>query len=297
MLIHTRHQRILALLQSAESVSNKQIADALNVSVMTVRRDLETLEGQGLVMRVYGGACARVKPEVSYATRLEQRLEEKRSIGRIAASLVRDGESIYLDAGSTTMEIARSLRETKLNNLRIVTHAVNIAAELSGLPNIQVVQIGGEIYRESFSATGSIAVQTINQFRFNRCFLAAQGISPSAGITDWSLAEVEVKRAAIANSSWNCLVADSSKWGHELMAQTCPLSGVSAIITDTKLPAGARLELSKLGIEMITDDRSYPASVPFRRAKRHAREEPPERLGTLASETLDSETLASRTLP
>ncbi len=267
MLIHTRHQRMLALLQSADSASNKQIANALKVSVMTVRRDLADLEGRGLVTRVYGGAYAKVKPEVSYATRLGHRLEEKHAIGQIAASMVREGESIYLDAGSTTMEIARQLRDSKLGNIRVVTHAVNIAAELSGLPNLHVVQIGGEIYRESYSATGSIAVQTINQFRFNRCFLAAQGMSPTAGITDWSLAEVEVKRAALANSSWNCLVADSSKWGHELMAQTCSLSGVNAIITDSKLSPGAKLELARLGIETIlTNDLTPTPPEPIKRA-------------------------------
>lgn len=250
LLANVRHKRILELLEENGNVSNADAAEALGVSLMTVRRDLAELEHQGLILRVHGGAQLANTSEVGYAARARQYPDQKRAIGELAAMMIQAGETIYLDAGSTTIEIARHLRRRKIEEVRVVTHAVNIATELAGLPHVQLVQIGGEVYRRSYSTAGAIALDTINRLRFNRMFLATQGFSLEAGVTDWSLAEVEVKRAAANNSAWVAVTADASKWGKVLLAQTAPISSFHAVITDSRVPDLAQNELRKMGLEV-----------------------------------------------
>ena len=249
-------------------VSNALAAESLGVSLMTVRRDLAELEHRGLVLRVHGGAQLANASEIGYAARARQHTEQKRAIGELAAMLIKPGETVYLDAGSTTAEIARHLRRRQIEEVRVVTHAVNIATELAGLPHVQLVQIGGEVYRRSYSTAGAIALDTIGRLRFNRMFLATQGFSSEAGVTDWSLAEVEVKRAAANNSAWVAVTADASKWGKVLLAQTAPISSFQAVITDSRISDAAQAELRRLGLEVwIAGDTAPPGKIAPPQAK------------------------------
>jgi DeoR/GlpR family transcriptional regulator of sugar metabolism len=252
MLASDRMHRVLELLKTRGTLRSSEIAKALNVSAMTVRRDLALLEEQGHIKRVHGGARVVHEPHLGYPLRENQNLAAKRAIGAYAATLVQDAEVIYLDAGTTTMELAKALKQRKFQDLRIVTHAVNIAAELTGLPNVIVVQIGGEIYRSNFSATGMLALEAIERFTFHRLFLGTQGLELKAGLSETNLLESEVKRAAIASSKWVALLTDSSKWNQVAFSHTAPLSRVQLLITDSRLPKEGKHQLKELGVEVVT---------------------------------------------
>lgn len=251
MLARDRHRRILELLERDGSLTNTQLAEELDVSIMTVRRDLNELEHRGLMQRVHGGAQAIGEPDVGYSLRSRRDMGAKRAIGRTAAELVRDGETIYLDAGTTTIEIARCLHRREFRHLKVVTHAVNIATELSGHANITVIQVGGEIYRQTYAATGPLALETIKHFSFDRLFLAAQGFDLDGGLTNGNLTENEIKRAAMDNSRWIALVADASKWKATTFARIAPVARLNAIITDNRLPPEGREALERIGLEVI----------------------------------------------
>ncbi|MCL6527858.1 MAG: DeoR/GlpR family DNA-binding transcription regulator [Thermaceae bacterium] len=252
MLPDDRLRRILELVNRHGTLSNVAIAQAVSVSTMTVRRDLSLLERQGRLRRVHGGAQAIDEQDVDYSLRRERNLGAKQRIGAKAAEWIQDGETVYLDAGTTTMEVARALKARRLRNVRVVTHAVNIATELSGTPGLGLLQVGGELFLHNYSATGPLALETLRRFSFDRLFLGAQGVDPSAGLTNSSLLEAEVKQAAIDASRWVCLVCDASKWGRVTFAPCGDLRDLDLFITDSRLPQEARAKLAELGLEVIT---------------------------------------------
>jgi DeoR/GlpR family transcriptional regulator of sugar metabolism len=133
----------------------------------------------------------------------------------------------------------------------VVTHAVNIAMELSGHSEISLIQVGGEIYRQTYAATGPLALETIARFSFDRMFLACQGFDTEGGLSNGNLTENEVKQAAMRASRWIGLVADASKWTRTTFARIAPLDAIHAIITDNRLPESGRVALQELGLEVI----------------------------------------------
>lgn len=256
MLASDRHRRILELLERNGSLGNTKLARDLRVSLMTVRRDLSELERRGLLTRVHGGVQKATTADIGYALRSRRAHAAKTRIGVRAAELIQDGETIYLDAGTTTVEIARALLRPNPSRptprgLRVVTHGVNIATELTGHSDISVIQVGGEIYRQTYAATGPLALETIARFSFDRMFLAAQGFDVEGGLSNGNLTENEVKQAAMRASRWIGLVADASKWTRTTFAKIATLDAIHAIITDNRLPESGRVALQKLGLEVI----------------------------------------------
>jgi DeoR family transcriptional regulator of aga operon len=256
-----RQQRIVEYLEREGSYSNTRLAKALGVSVMTVRRDLADLERRGVLRRVHGGAQA-LDRDIGYSRRSRRRHAAKAAIGAAAAALVRDAETVYLDAGSTTMEVALALLAREVRGVRVVTHAVNIAAELSGRPHLTVVQIGGELYRQTHSATGPMAVRAIEALAFDRLFLAAQGFDPEVGLTNTNLAEVDVKAAAIRAARRVHLVADAGKWRQASFARFAPLAAAHTVITDDDLPPEGADALRAAGLEVILARTRPPSRRP-----------------------------------
>jgi DeoR/GlpR family transcriptional regulator of sugar metabolism len=251
MLAADRHRHILELLEREGSTSNAQLADDLEVSLMTVRRDLSDLEHRGLVQRVHGGVQRLGNADVIYSLRATRDLKAKRAIGLAAAALVRDDETIYLDAGTTTIEVARSLRRCKLRHIKVVTHAVNIATELAGQPQFTVIQVGGEIYRQTYAATGPLALEAIRRFSFDRLFLAAQGFTLEGGVSNGNLTENEIKQTAMQTARWVALVADASKYGQTMFSRIAALERIHALVTDNRLGADVIKALKRLRLEVI----------------------------------------------
>ncbi|ADI14119.1 transcriptional regulator, DeoR family [Truepera radiovictrix DSM 17093] len=252
MLAAERHRVILDRLGEEGVITTAAIAQALGVSEMTIRRDLADLERRGLLRRVHGGAQAAPGAEIPpYGQRSRRQPAAKQQVGARAAALVRDGETLFLDAGTTCMEVARACKDRSLKGLHVLTHAVNIAAELAGQPGVTVIQLGGEVIGRTYAATGPMTVSAIEQFSFDRAFVSAQGVHPKFGLTCSSLLEVEIKRAVLRRSRYNALVVDSSKWSRQAMIRFAALGELQAVVSDAGLPEEARRSLEGAGVEVF----------------------------------------------
>jgi DeoR/GlpR family transcriptional regulator of sugar metabolism len=202
---------------------------------MTIRRDLYRLELQGAVIRTFGGALARgrsLASEIPYRAKVLQRQEEKRRIGAAAALAIHDGDTVILDSGSTTLEIARALRGRLLT---VVTNDLQIAVELAAQPETTLVVAGGIRQPELFTLLGPETEAFFRQIRVDRTFLSTDGVDLDVGITNRTLGGVPVKQAMIAAARETTVVADSSKFGRPTFARVCPIKAVTRMITDRGL--------------------------------------------------------------
>lgn len=252
MLAEERRQLLLEVLREHGTLETGIIAQRLGVSDMTIRRDWQVLQRQGLLTRVHGGARATREDELAISLLSNYSVQAKRQIGRLAAAQVQDGETIFLDAGITCLEVARELKGRKLRGVSVLTHAVNIAAELSSSPHLAVIQLGGEICSGTFSATGPATVTALQTFSFDRMFLGAVGLHPRFGVTSVNLLEGEVKWAVLRRSAWVALLLDSSKWGRQAPLRVAGLERLDLLISDAALPAGARAQLEEAGVRVLT---------------------------------------------
>jgi DeoR/GlpR family transcriptional regulator of sugar metabolism len=232
MLANQRREKILELLNEDGSAKVINLAKIFKVSEVTIRQDLEKLESEGYILREHGGAFLKnVEHSVKSFSLLNQdNLEKKKLIGRKAADLIEAGDTIILDSGSTTTEIARNL--IGRNGLTVITNALNIAVMLGAEPGIEVIVTGGEFKPPTLSLTGQKAASFFEDIHVDKLFLATAGISLRSGLTYPSLSDIVVKKAMIEASDVTYLVADSTKIGKNAFASLGALSLIDYIITD-----------------------------------------------------------------
>lgn len=210
--LNDRQIDILRILNRRERVTVAELTDRLRVSEVTVRKELSRLADAGRLVRVHGGARLAEEPEESRTVfrRRESNLGAKRDIARAAAELVREGETIFLDSGSTVEELARLVADMEV---RVVTNSIEVISLLGG-SRASVTCIGGGYRAEAGSFVGPLAVRTVREFFFDRCFLGATGITFDGTCSAQNVLEGEVKRAAIDQSTSRVVLADSSKLGN-----------------------------------------------------------------------------------
>lgn len=223
----------------------------LGVSAMTVRRDLSALEQERVVRRTHGGVVLVTERDrhTGYQLRAQVRMEAKQAIAREAARFIRPGDCLFIDAGTTTAALIPYLRRP--GPLRVVTHAVNIAAALGDLLDITVTQIGGDLYRASFAAVGPQAVESIRRYHVDRLFLGVCGVHAAAGYTNTNIEETEVKRAAMEIAGEVIVLADSSKFGRVTFASIAPLNAVHRVVTDDGIAPEWVQALVAAGIDVV----------------------------------------------
>jgi DeoR/GlpR family transcriptional regulator of sugar metabolism len=233
MLTNHRRDKILELLKEDGSAKVINLAKIFKVSEVTIRQDLEKLESEGFIHREHGGAFLKsVEANVKSFTLFHQEnLEKKKIIGRKAAELIKTGDSIILDSGSTTTEIAKNL--IGRSGLTVITNALNIAMMLGAEPGIEVIVTGGEFKPPTLSLTGQKAATFFDDIHVDKLFLATAGISLKSGLTYPSISDIVVKKAMIESSDVIYLVADSTKIGKNAFASLGALSLIDYIITDS----------------------------------------------------------------
>jgi len=257
MLTQERQSEILRLLHRKErgAIAVTELVAELGVSHMTIRRDLKYLHSLGLLHRVYAGATT--SPSSGDDEPFFQRDlwfgDEKEAIGRIAASLIRPGEQIILDAGTTTLQIARRLAGR--SDLVVVTSALPVALELACCLNVHTIVLGGMLKSRELCTVGSMVSQTLSRISVDRTFLSVAGFSLEQGATDPDMAEVEVKQAMMRSARQVILVADHNKWNRVAFAQIAPLQDFHTLITDDEMPDEAIREIEALGVKVITPGR------------------------------------------
>jgi len=231
-----RMNRILGALKGGQTRRTSELAAAFGVSEMTLRRDLDYLDAAGLIRRLRGGAVGLEGGDPGFGRRAQQNTGEKRRIGRAAAALVQPGASIYLDAGTTALEVGRALVERARTDptftARITTPAVNIGAELAGIDTLKVHQLGGQIDPTTMAVTGATLVHDLGQMNFDLFFMGITGIDPDRGLTNSSPFGVEAKRTALARTRETWVVADHGKWRQISAYQVAALGDVAGLIVD-----------------------------------------------------------------
>jgi DeoR/GlpR family transcriptional regulator of sugar metabolism len=238
MASEDRHTFILRQIEDRGSVSVVDLASQLGVSEMTIRRDLTDLEKEGGIRRVHGGAVgARGRSyEPPLILREAENQDAKVRIGKMAASLVAEGDSIALDIGSTTLEIARHLVGRR--NLTVVTSSLHIATLIYTEPEIRLILTGGIVRHGESSMIGDLARHAYQALHVDRLFLAVAAVDAEAGLTEYNWDDALVKQAMIESAKEVILVADSSKFDRVAFARVAPLGAVHQIVTD-RAPSGA----------------------------------------------------------
>jgi DeoR/GlpR family transcriptional regulator of sugar metabolism len=252
VLKEKRQQIILDKLGADGHVTVAGLSDSLGVSEVTIRRDLHELDAQGKLQRAHGGAVAAAPapPEPPVVQRMSRNEHRKEAIGRKAAALVKDGDSVFLGSGSTTAYVARHLIERK--NLTVVTNALNVATELAGAEGVTVVVTGGMMRDSELSLIGHIADQSLREVRVDRVIMGIQAISLKEGMTNDYLPEVMTDRTIIDMASALIVVADSTKFGKVASAYVAPVQRITTLVTDPDAPTDLLRELERIGVQVLT---------------------------------------------
>ncbi|MCC3355929.1 DeoR/GlpR family DNA-binding transcription regulator [Bacillus sp. REN16] len=250
MLVAERHAKILEVLEEKNAVTLDEFKKIFSVSESTLRNDLRTLEELNKLHRSHGGALKIVKDiEVPYSQRSLSNHQEKERIGREAAKRIIPFETVYLDAGTTIMELAKSLPSDFEFN--VVTSALNIATMSSKNSNISVHVTGGLLRPTLHELVGPKCIQSIKEIRAQKLFLCASGLDLDRGVTENHIFSAEVKKAMIDSSEQVILLLDSSKIGKYFFTNLAPLQRVDVLITDVNIPEHYDRSLQELGIEVV----------------------------------------------
>lgn len=238
MLATERHARILDMLRSARTVRTEEIAEALAVSTETVRRDLTALEQRGALERVHGGARSRtlapVGDEPPFLERSNTAGEAKRRIGAAAASLVRPGQTIIIDVGTTALEVARALPYDL--SAVVATCSLLAAVELADRPNLEVLVSGGRLRSGDLALSNTQTVDFFRSIHADIAFLGSGGVDATAGLTDFYLDEAAARRAILSGSTASYVLADSSKFGRVARHRIAGLDEIAGLITEGEPP-------------------------------------------------------------
>jgi DeoR family transcriptional regulator of aga operon len=231
----------LELLQAQGEVTVAELSQAADVSDMTVRRDLEALERAGALRRVHGGAISAVSRSYEPPFALQQ-------IGRRASWLLSEGDTAIVDVGSTTLELARALRDAE--RLTILTPSLRVAAELADNAQIRLIVTGGTARPGELSLVGDLAERTFDELLADVVFLGVGGVA-AVGLTEFNLDDTSVKRAALRSARRCVVLADATKLGRVAFARVCPLERVDMLVTDSAADPAALQPVRDAGVEVL----------------------------------------------
>lgn len=248
MTAERRREQILTHLSGHERSSVSDLSQALGVSEVTVRKDLDLLEDQGLLTRVRGGAVVsgRGRLERYFATREQERREEKRRIAQVAAHLIKSGQQIFLDASTTALQVARFIKDRE--ELIVVTNGLYTALELNFCTGITTIVVGGTMRHRSSSLVGSFNFSSLQRLRVDIGFFSARGVSARDGLMESDIEEAQLKQQMVKASGMVVGIADSSKFGTMAFNVFAQPQEVDRVITDNEAPADIVSDLRRQDI-------------------------------------------------
>jgi DeoR family transcriptional regulator, aga operon transcriptional repressor len=251
MLVDERRQHILSLIQEHGRVLVGELSSTLNISQITIRKDLDHLQSKGLIQRSHGGAL-RLQSGALFDPTLQEKQKqhtpEKQQIAAAAVKMVQEGQCVMLDSGTTTTAIAGALKQ--FSRLTVITNAVNIATDLAGT-DFEVILVGGTLRKNSFSLVGPLAEDVLEEMHADILFLGVDGFDLEIGLTTPNFLESRVNRAMVKASGRVVAVCDSSKFNRRSLSRIAPLSAIHSVITDKSLPETVAVELRKQNVEVI----------------------------------------------
>ena len=246
-----RRQSILEIIHEQGSARVENMAKKYAVSEVTIRNDLNYMEGRGLIHRSHGGAL--LKQNVGYDHPLVEKqhikMTEKREIAQAAAELIENGDSIILDSGTTTFAMLQYLEHKK--DITIITNAVNIAYAAVSQSNIQTLLTGGFLRKRSFSLVGPDAEETLSKYYVDKLFIGIDGLDIEYGISTPNPEEASLNRIMVSISREVIVVADSSKFGRSSLSKICGVDSITKLVTDKSIDPEFKQNLEARGIEVI----------------------------------------------
>ena len=246
-----RLAKILEMIEREGQVQVGRLSKIFKVSGVTIRNDLAHLEKKNLLIRTRGGAIRpqRVAVDFKITEKAQKHFKEKQAIGRKAAELIQDGDTIILDSGTTTLEIAKNLGQIK--ELTVITNALNIAHLLADFTNIRVIVPGGILRKNALSLVGPTAENAIKNYFCDKLFLGVDGIDADFGISTPNVEEAYLNRIMIEISREVFVVTDSSKFNKRSFAFIAPMEKIHTVITDKNIPSGEKEKLEKMGVQIL----------------------------------------------
>lgn len=254
MLVEERRRHIVEQVEADGRATVEDLAKRFHISAVTIRGDLEALAKAGAIARSHGGALPASVARIDTPLNIKEtrRLTEKRRIGAAAAKLIGDGETVILDSGSTTVEIARCIRQRKWRSLTVITNALNIALELNGLTGVRVMMLGGMLRPTSYSLAGPDAEQALSKLSADRLFLGVDGLDPQIGVTTPDPQEAALNALMVRVSRETVAVLDSSKLGQRSLSVIAPVESLHVVITDTSASHKAIDDLRERGVQVMS---------------------------------------------
>lgn len=245
-----RHNQIISMITKQGTVKNTQLIETFGISIETVRRDLEFLERQGYLRRVYGGAVVNnsLHSEPEYASRSKVRFQEKNAIAAEAAKLICPKDTVYLGVGTTVQAMVPYMKA--LGEFAVFTNALRTAVELSEIPGCTVILPGGQLRSKELTLSGFPAEENLDHFNVDKAFIGIGGITEE-GVTDFHTSEARVHRKLIQNARQAIVLADSTKLGVRAMNNVCPLEEIDIVITDANASKQAIKALERAGVQVI----------------------------------------------
>ncbi|MBQ3037902.1 MAG: DeoR/GlpR transcriptional regulator [Clostridia bacterium] len=252
MLAVERRSIIEQTIMKNKTVLVLELAKQFDVTTETIRSDLEKLEKQGVLVRTYGGATLIESNEADMAIHERETVnfEGKQSIGIRAAQMIKDGETVFLDASTSSLHVARNIKEKK--GVTVITNAEKIVMELANCPNIRVISTGGMLHSKNMSYTGRIVEETIrSSYYANKVFFSCRGVTLSRGLMESSEAEAEIKKAMIDCSETAIFLCDRNKLGRLGVPVISNIDRIDCFITDVRLDEEWKKALEDNDVRLI----------------------------------------------
>ncbi len=251
MMVEERRTQILQIVRSEGRAKVNDLVRRFNTSAVTIRSDLNELHQRGVIQRSHGGAVIQetVFRESPVQERVKDRSNEKQRIGAMAATLVQEGDTIILDSGTTTLEIARHLQSFR--HLQVITNGLNIAVELLGSRTIQTIIMGGSVRNDSASVVGRATEDMLEQFSADKLFLCGAGCDPDFGVSGTNLDETMANRAMLRAAREIIVVADSSKFSKRSMSLIASFSEVDMVISDAEMIPEMQERIRSFGCKLV----------------------------------------------
>ena len=251
ILISKRRDDICELLKEKNILSMNELSSILNIPKITIRRDLDYLANKKRIKKIYGGAIIeRAKDyEPPYMIRSLEMREEKKAIGKLAASLIPENSLIFIDVGTTLLELAKNLPTDK--NITVITHWIPVAQELGKRMFPNLFLLGGKVSCREMSIIGNYPLQFLDNFNIEICFIGVGGVSIDHGLTDYTLEEIEIKKQMIRRAKKRIVLADHSKFDRLAPIKICGLSDIDTIITSEGLNKQYRKNIEELGVKVV----------------------------------------------
>ncbi|MDN5351297.1 MAG: DeoR family transcriptional regulator, fructose operon transcriptional repressor [Clostridiales bacterium] len=254
MLPGERRLLIVELLKANQSISVKQLCDQLNASEATIRRDLSLLEEQGKIVRTHGGALigdpVTLEDEASVKQKENLHLFEKKAIAKKAFEQIRPHDSLMIDAGTTTIELAKLIGKSDLS-LTVITNATMIANALSDNPKVTVYLVGGKLRNQTLATVGSAAIRFVESFNVHHAFIGVNGITPENGFTTPDLEEALIKKAMLQSAKTRYILADHTKFNKINVCQIAQIAMADFIISDSGLDTAISARFEENDIEIL----------------------------------------------